>query len=183
MKRRVFVAIGVSYQLQEQITAWQEKLNHLPVRWIKPENLHVTLIPPWYTTEVDEVISSLESINKIIEPFTITFREVTFGPNPIRPRLIWVSADTPSEIIVLKSKLEEVLPRQTWLAQKSEKREFLTHLTIARFKEKYFFKFPIKDIHDKVFWEERVSSFLLMESHLAKMGAEYERLAEILLKS
>lgn len=180
-KRRVFVAIGISSQLKEEIAYWQKKWNHLSVRWIKPENMHVTLIPPWYTTEVDKVIEDLKSVNQnrkrfwtsqndAIKPFTITFREVTFGPNPKRPRLIWASGDVPSEILILKSKLGKILQR------KSEKRPFLTHLTIARFKEKDFIKFPIKNLHSKVFWKEKIHSFLLMESHLRRSGAEYETL-------
>jgi len=192
MKRRVFVAIGISSQLKEEIAAWQKEWNHLSVRWIKPENLHVTLIPPWYVGKIDELINLLKSCKNIVEPFTITFREVMFGPSPKKPRLIWASGDVVPEIIALKSKLEEALsPRhhvrrgQTWLAQKREKRPFLTHLTIARFKEKDFTKFPaktlprtmsVRGLHDKIFWKEKVHSFLLMESHLRRSGAEYETL-------
>jgi len=69
------------------------------------------------------------------------------------------------------------------LQRKSEKRPFLTHLTIARFKKKDFASFPTRDLHNKVFWEEKVNSFLLMESRLKRSGAEYEKLAEIPLTS
>lgn len=186
MKKRVFIALPITDKLQDKIEEWKKNYRDLPVRWIKKENLHVTLIPPWYISKVDETIHRLKSVNQddAIKPFSITFREVTFGPNPQRPRLIWASGDGVLEIIILKSKLEEILsPRQTWLAQKREKREFLIHLTIGRFKEKDFAKFPIKSLHDKVFWQEKVSSFLLMESHLKRSGAEYEKLAEIPLLS
>lgn len=187
-KRRVFVAIGISSQLKEEIAYWQKKWNHLSVRWIKPENMHVTLVPPWYVSEVDEVIEDLKSVNQnrkrfwtsqnyAIKPFTITFREVTFGPSPKRPRLVWASADATAEIKTLKSKLEGVL------GLKTEKRPFSTHLTIARFKEKDFSKFPIKGLNEEIFWEERVNSFLVMESRLKRSGAEYEKLAEIPLTS
>ena len=176
-KRRVFVAIGISSQLKEEIAAWQKEWNHLSVRWIKPENMHVTLIPPWYVGKVDELINLLKSCKDILEPFTITFREVMFGPNPKRPRLIWANGDVPSEILILKSKFGKILqPRQTWLARKSEKRPFFTHLTIARFKEEDFTKFTVKTLHDEVFWKEKIHSFLLMESHLRRSGAEYETL-------
>ena len=169
-KRRVFVAIGISSQLKEEIAYWQKKWNHLSVRWIKPENMHVTLVPPWYVTKVNELINRLKSCKNIVAPFAITFREVMFGPNISRPRLIWASGDVPSEILILRSKLGKILQR------KSEKRPFLTHLTIARFKEKDFTKYPVKTLHDKIFWKEKVRSFLLMESHLRRSGAEYETL-------
>ena len=182
MRRRIFVALPISKDSQNKIEEWGRDYQNLPVRWIKGKNLHVTLIPPWYTAKVHEVIDRLKSLNNVIEPFTITFQEVAFGPNSKRPRLIWASGDSPSKIITLKSKLEECLGR------KKEKREFMSHLTIARFKKEDFAKFLIKNLprtmsvrglHDKVFWQEKVSSFLLMESHLKRGGAEYEKLAEI----
>lgn len=183
MKKRVFVALPISEDLKIKIDEWRKNYQNLPVRWIKSENLHITLIPPWYISNVDRLIDRLKSIRNVSKPFKIVFRQVTFGPNPKRPRLIWASAEIPLEIIPLKSKFEEVLTRQTWLAQKSEKRDFLTHLTIARFKEKEFSKFPIRDLNDKVFWEINVSSFLLMQSYLKRSGADYKTLAEISLTS
>ena len=173
MKKRVFVAIGVSAQLKEKVADFQKKLSYLPVRCIKPDNLHVTLIPPWYTTNVEEEIKRLKSIKNIIDPFAITFREVTFGPNPKKPRLIWASGNTAPEVVTLKSKLEEILNK------KREKREFSTHLTIGRFKEKDFSKFPIRNLDEKILWEEKVGSFLLMESHLRITGASYEKILEV----
>lgn len=176
MKRRVFVAVGISNKLRNEISAWQKSYQDLPVRWVKPNNLHITLIPPWYVTKVDGLNSHLKSCKNTVEPFTITFTELTFGPNPKKPRLIWANGEVPLEIITLKSKLEEVLQK------KSEKRAFVTHLTIARFKEKDYLKFPVKSLNAKVLWEEKVSSFLLMESHLRRGGASYEILTDIKLK-
>jgi len=78
-KRRVFVAIGISSQLKEKIAYWQKKWNHLSVRWIKPENMHVTLIPPWYTTEVDKVIEDLKSVNQNRKRFWTSSPRWSFG--------------------------------------------------------------------------------------------------------
>ena len=54
MKRRVFVAIPVPERVRLKIAAWQRAHADIPVRWTKPENLHITVIPPWYVNE-DEI--------------------------------------------------------------------------------------------------------------------------------
>ena len=53
-------------------------------------------------------------------------------------------------------------------------KNFIMHVTIARFRQEEFSSFPIKKIDDKVSWQERIGSFVLMESHLSREGADYE---------
>lgn len=67
------------------------------------------------------------------------------------------------------------------LGHKEEMRPFRLHLTLARFKGETFFSFPIKKLDEAVQWQSPISSFLLMESHLMKTGADYDVLKEFLL--
>ena len=49
MAKRLFVAIKPDAELIENIIHWQKKHKKLPaVRMIKPEYLHLTLVPPFY---------------------------------------------------------------------------------------------------------------------------------------
>lgn len=172
MKKRVFVAIGIEEELQKKIIIWQKKFSQLPVRWIKTKNLHITLVPPWYCIDIDGVINSLRSI-KNMQPFTIVFQKVSFGPNPKKPRLIWITGDTKDELKILQLKLTKIL------GVKGESREFLLHMTIARFRTVDFSKFSTRRLPDKVSWKETVNSVLVMESQMAKSGTEYKTIAEI----
>lgn len=172
-KRRVFVAIGVSPKLQETIVEWEKNYQKLPVRWLAPKNLHITLIPPWYEENVEGVAKSLSFLEGKPGSFEMEFDKVTYGPDPRRPRLIWAEGKAPEKIVRLKSELEKMLTKEP------EQRPFIRlHLTIARFRPEYFVNFPIKTLDEKVFWQDTVTSFVLMESHLSRSGADYEVLTE-----
>lgn len=171
--RRIFVAIAVSAATQKKAQEWESSYQNLPVRWLAPKNLHVTLIPPWYEDNVERVKSILRSAVGSAKPFTISFDRVEFGPNLRQPRLIWTHGSCPPEILALRMGIARVLDHEL------EKRPFTTHLTLARFRPEEFSNFPIKNISESVDWREEVGSFVLMESHLYPDGAEYEVLESI----
>ncbi|MEK6901772.1 MAG: RNA 2',3'-cyclic phosphodiesterase [Nanoarchaeota archaeon] len=173
MKRRIFVAVGISEKLQSQISAWQKNWQQLKVRWVKKENLHITLIQPWYTNNISEIEGNLKLSKNLVEPFSLTFQQITFGPSANRPGLIWAEGEKSLGLELLKNKLEKILQ------QKGEKRDYTLHMTLARFNPKDFSNFPIRTLNEKVNWEEKIDRFFLMESHLKKSGATYDRIAEI----
>lgn len=176
IKKRIFFAVSVSEDLQKEILKWQKKyLGSQPsfakategkIRWLAGKNLHITLIPPWYTGDVESVIKKLKNLE--IKSFNIEFNRVTYGPDPKRPRLIWAEDKAPKGILELKSRLEEILDK------KPEKRPFTLHLTIARFRPETFSSFSIQQLDERVLWQEKVNSFVLMEAHLSPKGADYE---------
>lgn len=173
MKHRVFVAIGIPEGLQDEIAAWSEKHAEIPVRWLAGKNLHITLVPPWYEENVDDVRERLSAIRG--EPFELRFSRVTCGPNPREPRLIWAEGNTPQALAELRASIHEALGIEP------EKRPFRAHLTLARFRPEDFIKFPVQTLDEKVDWQAEVDSFVLMESHLSRAGADYGVLAEFQL--
>lgn len=175
MKRRIFVALPISTALQAEILEWEKRWKNLPVRWLASKNLHLTLVPPWYEENVDEIIARLESLRDIQKPFVLEFEKVTYGPDLRRPRLIWAEGKTPRELVELKTKTEKVL------AQKPDSRPLLLHLTLARFRPEDFSSFPVKRLEEKVCWREEINSLVLMESRLSPLGADYETLVEVTL--
>jgi len=175
MTKRLFVALLTAPTLQKEILGWQERFANLPVRWLAGKNLHITLVPPWYEQDDASVIAKLEKLRGKQKPFALRFEKVTFGPDPRQPRLVWAEGQTPRELIELKTDIGKAL------AQKSDSRQFLLHLTLARFRPENFLSFPIKKLNEKVSWREEIKSFVLMESHLSSQGADYETLAEMVL--
>lgn len=195
--RRIFIALPISEKLQNEILAWKEKwLKSQPavalakvskIRWLSGKNLHITLIPPWYVSEgeLKNVIASLAKQSEIATPrqsgahddskndFKIKFEKVEYGPDPHRPRLIWASGETPQQALDLKKRLENLL------SPKSEYRPWKLHLTLARFAEEDFATFLIKKLDEKIDWQEKVDSIVIMESHLSRNGANYEILKKI----
>ena len=147
----------------------------MPVRWLAGKNLHITLIPPWYSDNVEAVIKKLKKIK--CPPFDINFSKVAYGPDPKRPRLIWAEGIASEEVACLKDGLEKMFPEY-----KSTYKKWLVHMTIARFRQEEFPSFSIKKIDEKVSWQDRIESFVLMESHLSREGADYEILETFNLK-
>lgn len=170
--RRVFVAILVSQDLQKEFFVWQKKFLNLPVKWVVGSDLHITLIPPWYEDDLEKAKKILCSLQKNIVPFEVIFDRITYGPNIKRFRLIWARGDAPSDLVHLKSALENAF-------QKRGERNFLLHLTLARFQASALRNFPIQELHEKILWKEKVSTLALIESHLDKEGAHYEVIEKI----
>lgn len=187
---RIFVAIPISSELQKTILDWREnyqqsshQLHHqsphqLPIRWLPGKNLHITLIPPWYENDPPSIIAKFQSIKNKISPLNIRFTKITYGPNPTRPSLIWVSGKAPQALLDLQKELQKIL-QENGLKIPPENRPFLLHLTLARFREENFHNFPIKILNENISWPENISAIVLMRSHLSQSGADYEILEKI----
>lgn len=180
---RLFVAIPISEDLQNQAFNFRKNYKNLHVRWLSGKNLHITLVPPWYTQDIASVKEKLESLKGKISPFNVKFENISFGPNQSSPRLIWASGKTPPQIIELKTLSEKALGEKN-LGEKAfnrqpENRPFILHLTLARFRPEDFKNFPIKSLDERIDWVENINSIVLMESHLSQQGADYEILQTI----
>lgn len=173
-KRRLFVAVKISEALQKEILVWREKFSgRLPdkVRWLSGKNLHITLIPPWYESNIKDQISKIKEVKVL--PFEISFTKVKYGPNSRCPRLIWAEGKAPKELVRLKRVLEKIFPEY-----KNTHKEWFMHLTIARFDPSEISSSPVKQLDEEILWRDDISSFVLIESHLSRKGADYEVLEE-----
>jgi 2'-5' RNA ligase len=169
---RIFIGLPIGENLQDKILKFEKKFKNLPVRWILPHNLHITLVPPWYENNIEEVKEKLKSFN-LGKSFKISFYKVEYGPSKKFPRLIWAVGDTPKELLILRQNLFNIL------GQKPEERDFKLHLTLARFNFNPEIKF--REINESIYWEDDVKEVILFCSHLLKRGAEYEVLEKIKL--
>ncbi len=160
--------------MQSDILAWEKTFHGLPVRWIAPKNLHITLIPPWEEENIERVIDTLKTVSGF-GASEVQFRRVSYGPNPRSPRLIWAEGQTPPALLALKKQLEPLL------GQKPQRRDFFLHLTLARFRQEEFYDFPLKKLNERTNWIDQASSLVLMESHLLPDGADYEVITTITL--
>jgi 2'-5' RNA ligase len=177
MSKRIFIAIPLSSELEQIVTDWQAKHASLPVRWVKGENLHFTVVPPWEVDDVQPIIDKLNTLSLDFFPFTIQLHQIRLGPERFHPSLIWAEGQTPQKLFDLKSTIEHAL-RLTSAAQ-----SLRLHITLARFKTEDFARFPNKELTEHIQWRQIVNSFVVMESHRLAEGADYEVLAKIPSKS
>jgi 2'-5' RNA ligase len=135
---RAFLAIPLAPTVIEAIRKMQEVLQRkLPsdyVRWVRPDQLHLTL--RFFGNVAIEDMASIEAATKQacvgIGQFQLSTEGAGFFPNRRAPRIVWVGIT--GEVKQLK-RLHEAIQEYTqhW-GQPPEHREFQPHLTIGRIK-------------------------------------------------
>ncbi len=133
---RAFIAL----ELPEHIVGVLERLQAgmrslgLVARWVRPENLHVTLkfLGQTLMPQAEAVGKCLPQVVTGSGPLSLRAKGVGVFPGIRRPRVIWVGlADLEGGLLRLHRKLEEHLAP---LGFSEENRPFRGHLTLGRFK-------------------------------------------------
>ncbi len=186
---RVFLAVELASAVRESIGALQDALkSRIPgelVRWVRPENLHLTLR---FLGEVEPsvVAALLETLTESVrgcQPFRFSLRGGGCFPNRKRPRVLWVGVDpVPVELGRLKQAADDAVRQQGFLP---EGRGFEPHLTIARFKTSKTAETSVAPLmtalEGRDFGESPVSDIVLFESRLSQRGATYHAVERISL--
>ena len=173
MPRRIFIALSISENLKKKIGQFQQKYQHLPVRWLDSAGLHLTLIPPWYVSDLDKAQMEFLNIKDFFKPMVVDFHSFSFGPDPREPRLIWLEGKFSQELFEFKQKIEQ------YYGFRPEKRAFIPHITVARFQPEKFASFSLKNLNGLASSLESFTTFCLFESVLSPGGAQYEVIARI----
>jgi RNA 2',3'-cyclic 3'-phosphodiesterase len=189
-RARLFAALDLPDRVREALAAWQRReLTDPALRAVAPQALHVTLCFLGYHPE-----RAIERIAAEVEGLAPRAVELRFEPQPVgvpenRPRLF--AADAPSEATVeLQAELSARLEANGFY--RPEKREFWSHVTVARARPERGEKGPSgrrRRGHPRAiesppgplpeavldpFFGVRVT---LYRSHLRPAGAEYAPLA------
>mgnify|MGYP001560942131 CR=1 FL=1 len=170
--KRLFIALPVEGSLRDEALAWQANHVGWPVLWLSGDHLHITVVAPWFETDIDKVINKLEDFAQTPhQTFFIDFFKVVFGPNRQAPRLVWAEGNPPRSLLKLKDDLEIALNHP-------DPRFYRLHLTLARFKAPDF-GLTLPNLFDRVDWGAEIKSFALFESTLKPEGqAEYIKIRE-----
>lgn len=173
MSRRIFVGLAISESLKARIAEFQQKYRDLSVRWMKPDGLHLTLIPPWHVSDLEKARGEFLALEEVFAPIGVDFFRFTFGPNPREPRLMWLEGKFSQQLWDLKQKVEQHYDFRF------EKRRFIPHITVARFRLEKFASFAVKNLREPASIHESFAALCLFESVLKPGGAEYETIARI----
>ena len=175
MTRRIFVALPLSEVVKNQLSQIQKEYPELPAKWVKPENLHITLsfLGNRSDEEVGEICSEVQKIAKKHTPLTLLLDTITYGPPEKTPRMVWATGETSEEFTSLAKGVQEAL---------SESYTPITlHITLARLNQWEFQRISeeeridiSKDIHIKI----PIDTVVVMESHLKRGGAQHIILQE-----
>lgn len=136
---RAFIAIELSNDVQASLRqAGGELENSLAsgtVRWVKPENIHLTLrfLGNVRESKLTEIYGGLDQITGTEKPFSLQLDLLGCFPNPKKPRVIWIGLNGDVEQLdSLQNSVGLKLHRLGW---EEEKRKYHPHLTLGRVKD------------------------------------------------
>jgi len=180
--KRLFAAIqiipderflSIYYDLKRQLK--DEK-----IRWVKPENLHITL-----KFFGETPIEKIDAINKVFEsitinhhPFKLRLQETGIFGSRYKPRVIWFGIENNGKFISLAHEILKEADKTGFLL---DRQNFVPHLSLARMKvvrSKVAFQQAIDSVHNVFVQEIKVSSISLFESKLMPAGVVYNRIEE-----
>jgi 2'-5' RNA ligase len=136
---RTFIAIELPAETRSYLfQSGQKMAENIPdrvVRWVAPENMHLTLRFLGDTPEdkLPVISAELDAITQDFQPFTLHLDELGCFPNRKRPRVIWAGLSGQLKPLnALQSRIEKAVQSLGWEA---ENRPFRAHLTIGRVKD------------------------------------------------
>jgi len=150
-----------------------------PLKWVRPENWHITLkflgnVPETAVTDLSE---SVRAQVAGIEPFRIGLEGLGGFPRLSRMRVLWVGVKEGKEPLISLSK--GVHRGCLAAGRPGDRKEFQPHLTLARSKADPVSVNLPRDLLYAAWGERRVESVFLVKSTLQPSGAVYETLTEI----
>ena len=184
--RRVFIAINLPKKMKKGLASFQEEWLDLPVKWIKEDNLHLTLafIGNLSDQETGSVCQGLKKIEGNFSPFSVSLTRISYGPEGKDvPRLIWAEGEESEKLSSLKKEVDIILKNSIGFIP--EQRKFLPHVTLGRVKKWQWKKIDPEDrpeVKRDVSYTFEVESIEIMESKLKPSGAEYIELGSIPLE-
>jgi 2'-5' RNA ligase len=182
---RLFVALEIPAAVRGNLAALIEELRAADAaatknkaRWVRAENLHVTLK---FIGNVDA--GKLEAIRAVLGEVgsggavELGFRGVGFFPNEKRPRVLWAGIAASPNLAPLAAGIDARLEK---VGIARETREYAPHLTLARFdppgiSEKL--RAAAQENAAREFGAVRAGEFHLFESKMRPTGAEYTLLS------
>ena len=180
---RCFIAIEIPETIRKSVGDIIEilKKSGSDVKWVKPENIHIT-IQFLGETEESLIAAIKESLEKILaphHPFYIKITDAGCFPDGRRPRIIWVGMEESQNLIRL---YKDVANGMTRFGYQKEERAFTPHITIGRVKSQRNMGELLKRLDEfkgRSIAEFEVQKITLMKSELKPSGAKYYSLAEI----
>jgi 2'-5' RNA ligase len=190
-KIRSFIAIELPGEVKQALTRLQEELKsagNLPLRWVEPKNIHLTLkfLGDIDVASTGKITLALEDAVRGAQPFNIEVKGLGVFPSLKRIQIVWVGLYGEMEKLgQLQKSIEEKLKP---LGFTPENRPFTPHLTLARVRDyaRPEERQKLGDIISAASFEGQykvnVTSVNLMKSQLTREGPIYSKIGTVNLK-
>lgn len=176
---RTFIAIDVGKPIRERLVALQDTLARATtdVKWVEPENLHVTLLFLGEVNDRDlpDICRGVATACRERAPFPLAVETVGCFGNPRRPRTLWVGLGAGTqELVELHDALETTLLDLG--CYRREDRPYTPHVTLGRVKSDRPNDQLAAALAKKAEWqagETTVNQVLVLSSELTSQGPVY----------
>jgi 2'-5' RNA ligase len=182
---RLFVALEIPAAVRDNLAIFLNDMRKLAdqlaekgVKWVRPENLHVTLkfVGEVPDAKLEGICSALSTVHAEA-PIALRLRGLGFFPDEKRPTVLWTGLDASINLPHLADDIECAL---VTCGIAKEKRAFTPHLTLARLTPPGMHPKMlnvIRENSDRDFGSLQAREFHLIQSELKSAGAEYTSLA------
>ena len=181
---RAFIAIDLPESVKSFLSEAQEalKLYGFRVKWVRPQNIHLTLkfLGNTAAADTDKIAEAMRLAASNYPVVSLTAKAIGVFPNVRRPRVIWTGLKGQLEIL---ENLQQTLDAHLAdLGFQREKRAFKSHLTLGRVKGKIA-STRMKAALDKLkeFESEsfEINQIILFKSELRPSGAVYTKVHQV----
>jgi 2'-5' RNA ligase len=132
---RAFIAVDLPGDVQECLSSisnqLKEQMGSVPIRWVSPENIHLTLkfLGDVSLNNISVLTEVLSIETAAIKPMVISVGGIGAYPKIRSPRVVWVGIEAPQEMYSLQRSIDTQLNR---IGYAPDKRKFSPHLTLGR---------------------------------------------------
>ena len=173
---RAFIAVdlppAVKRALAGVATTLGGRVPRGAVRWVRPEQMHLTLrfLADTPVDRLPALAAALDALAAGHAPFTLHMTDVGCFPNARRPRVVWVGlGGEEAKLLALVTALEAALRPLGW---PPEDKPFRAHLTLGRVKDERATQ-GVDWSADVPALEVPVTAVHLIESQLRPDGSVY----------
>ena len=177
--QRLFFAVTLDADTHAKVAALIEKLKiedkDQLVRWMNPDNLHITIrfLGKTRRAVVPDLITEIEAAIKKLSPFSIQLTELELFPNH-HPHIVSVKVASNPELAALAACVGAVV---TAFGFPADKHHYNPHLTLGRFKKNKLPHFEKTDLK----CDFLVNKVFLVDSLLKERGATHTYIKTFLL--
>ena len=141
MAIRSFLAFELPPEIKKEVTRISAKVKQtgLEAGWVKPDNIHLTVVFMGDIIEKDipDIIPIIDNVTAGHKSFDISLGVMGLFPDIRRPRVLWLGLN--GEIERLGSLRDDLQKSLESFGVEQEKRSFKPHLTLGRFRK------PVKE--------------------------------------
>ncbi|MEI7891342.1 MAG: RNA 2',3'-cyclic phosphodiesterase [bacterium] len=173
-KKKVFVEINVANALKKRLFQLVSKWEDLPIKWMKEENLHITVAFVGYVDEsvLPDICEKVGAAVEEFESFDLEFNSIELGPDKNDPKMVVLTGSPCVELGLLNEAVENALGMRP-----QTHKEFRPHITLGRIRKIKWDELEVKpEISEKINVSMTVDLVSIMESKGG--GAEYVSLED-----